>query len=148
MQEMAVRCNINTNQKSDEYRLAQLGYVQELKRIFNKFTTFGLTASMISVLLGVIPLYTYQLSTGGPVVLLWSWIIIGLVTFILVCSLGEIASSYPTMGALYYWSYKLGGTTWGPFSSWTAGWCNLLGQVRHYFSPSYEHTTNLINIFA
>ena len=51
----------------DEMRLAKLGYKQEVKRIFSKWTNFGLAASMISVILGIIPLYTYSLTTGGKV---------------------------------------------------------------------------------
>lgn len=38
---------------------------QEVKRVFGAFTNFGLAASMISVILGIIPLYTYCLQTGG-----------------------------------------------------------------------------------
>jgi hypothetical protein len=49
----------------DEKRLAQLGYTQEVKRIFGGFTNFGLAASMISILLGIVPLYTYSIRSGG-----------------------------------------------------------------------------------
>lgn len=49
----------------DEKRLAQLGYTQEVKRIFGTFTNFGLTASMISILLGIVPLYVFCIQTGG-----------------------------------------------------------------------------------
>jgi len=85
---------------------------QELKRVFGWFSNFGLAASMISVLLGIIPLYSYSLSTGGPAVMFWGWIVIGLVTLILVSSLAEISSAFPTMGALYYWAYQLWTQVW------------------------------------
>ena len=49
----------------DELRLNKLGYKQEVKRIFGWWTNFGLAASMISALLGVIPLYSYSLRNGG-----------------------------------------------------------------------------------
>jgi len=42
---------------------------QEVKRIFSTFTNFGLAASMISVLLGIIPLYSYSLGTGGQAII-------------------------------------------------------------------------------
>lgn len=38
---------------------------KETKRIFGLWSNFGLAASMISVILGVIPLYTYSLAFGG-----------------------------------------------------------------------------------
>lgn len=110
---------------------------QELKRVFGWFSNFGLAASMISVLLGIIPLYSYSLSTGGPAVMFWGWIVIGLVTLILVSSLAEISSAFPTMGALYYWAYQLGGPKYGPFASWMAGWSNLLGQIAGVASGGY-----------
>ena len=49
----------------DELRLSRLGYKQEAKRIFGLWSNFGLAASMISVILGIIPLYTYSLTNGG-----------------------------------------------------------------------------------
>eukprot|EP01038_Epipyxis_sp_PR26KG_P007533 gene7533-10266_t len=121
----------------DERRLAKLGYAQEVKRIFGVFTNFGLAASMISVMLGIIPLYTYSLRTGGPAVMLWTWIIGGIFTFFVVGSLAEICSAFPTMGALYYWSFRLGGDDWGRFSAWTSGWCNLIGQIAGVASGGY-----------
>lgn len=92
---------------------------------------------MISVLLGCIPLYTFELQSGGPAIMFWSWIICGCFSFALVSSLAEICSAYPTMGALYYWSYRLGGEEWGPFASWISGWCNLLGQFAGVASGAY-----------
>jgi amino acid transporter len=77
-------------------------------------------------------------SLSGPVVMLWSWIFIGCFTLLVVFSLGEICCAYPTMGALYYWAYRLGGETWGPFSSWMAGWTNLLGQIAGVASGGYS----------
>ena len=121
----------------DERRLALMGYTQEVKRIFNLFTNFGLTSSMISVLLGVIPLYTYSLRTGGPAIMIWTWLVVGGMSFFIVASLAEISSAYPTMGALYFWAYKLGGDEWGAFSSWMAGWANLLGQIAGVASGGY-----------
>lgn len=55
-------------QTEDEIRLAKLGYTQEVKRIFGTFTNFGLAASMISILLGIVPLYTYSIQTGGQII--------------------------------------------------------------------------------
>ncbi len=39
--------------------------------------------------------------------------------------MGEIASTYPTAGGLYFWASKLGGPGWG----WFTGWFNLIGQI-------------------
>ena len=92
---------------------------------------------MISILLGIIPLYTFSLASGGPAVMFWSWILVGLMTLVLVSSLAEICSAYPTMGALYYWAFRLGGPEWGGFGSWMAGWTNLLGQIAGVASGGF-----------
>lgn len=76
----------------------------------------------------------------------WSWIIIGPFTLILVASLGEICSAYPTMGALYYWAFRLGGPKYGPFWSWTAGWCNMLGQIAGVASGGYSGAQIISNM--
>lgn len=44
----------------------------------------------------------------------------------------------------YYWAYRLGGPKWGPFASWTAGWCNLLGQIAGVASGRYIYVVYLI----
>ena len=44
------------------------------------------------------------------------------------------------MGALYYWSFRLGGpekSQWGPFASWMSGWTNLLGQIAGVASGGF-----------
>ena len=70
--------------------------------------------------------------------MLWSWVLIGSFSLIVVTSLAEICCAYPTMGALYYWAYHLGGNTYGPFFSWMAGWVNLLGQIAGVASGGYS----------
>ena len=101
---------------------------------------------MISVLLGVIPLYTFELETGGPAVMVWTWIIIGPMTLLVVASLGEICSAYPTMGAWYFWAFRLGGKEWGGFASWIAAWCNLLGQIAGVASGGFAGAQVLAEI--
>lgn len=126
-----------TGNDEDERRLRQCGYKQEFRRIFSGFTSFGLTSSMVSILLGCIPLYSYELQSGGSATFIWSWLLIGVMTFSVVCALAEICSVFPTMGALYYWSFVLGGSEWGPFAGWVSGWCNLLGQIAGVASGAY-----------
>ena len=53
------------------------------------------------------------------------WVIGGLFAIVVACSMGQIASAYPTAGGLYHWSSILGGRGWG----WTTAWFNLLGLI-------------------
>ncbi|PIN23707.1 hypothetical protein CDL12_03571 [Handroanthus impetiginosus] len=109
-------------QDSDDSRLNQLGYKQELSRSLSAIANFSVTFSIISILTGITTLYNQGLTFGGPVTMVYGWPIVGLLTFFLGLSLAEICSAYPTSGGLYFWSARLCGNKWGPFASWITGW--------------------------
>ncbi|TPX61376.1 hypothetical protein SpCBS45565_g07288 [Spizellomyces sp. 'palustris'] len=113
----------------DEIRLAKLGYQQNLKRQFSAFQNFGFVLTNASVLIGVIPLYSFALTLGGPVALTWGWLIVASFVMCIGLCMAEICSTYPTAGGLYYWTAKLGGRKYGPVFSWFEAWFNALGQI-------------------
>nr|GMD23494.1 amino-acid permease BAT1 homolog [Ipomoea batatas] len=113
---------------SDHTRLHELGYKQELNRDLSVLSNFAISFSIISVLTGVNTLYSTGLNFGGPVSLVYGWVIAGTFTMFVGLSMAEICSSYPTSGGLYYWSAKLAGQSWAPFASWITGWFNVVGQ--------------------
>ena len=75
-------------------------------------------------------LYNQGLLYGGPVVLVWSWILTGAMTTLVGLAMAELSSAFPVSGGLYFWSFMLAGK-YGPVASWYVGWVNLLGQVGH-----------------
>src|SRR6202453_2404263 len=113
---------------SDEARLHELGYPQELRRRRSGFSNFAVSFTMISILSGCLPLYGYGMNTGGPAIIVWGWPIVGVMTLMVGLSMAEVCSSFPTAGGLYYWSAKLAKRN-GPAWSWFTGWFNFLGQV-------------------
>ncbi|KDP35015.1 hypothetical protein JCGZ_09303 [Jatropha curcas] len=108
--------------ESDNDRLKQLGYKQELSRSLSAISNFSVTFSIVSVITGLTTLYSTGLSFGGPLTMVYGWPIVGLLTSIVGLSMAEICSAYPTSGGLYFWSAKLCGNNWGPFASWLTGW--------------------------
>ncbi|XP_012075713.1 amino-acid permease BAT1 homolog isoform X1 [Jatropha curcas] len=114
--------------ESDNDRLKQLGYKQELSRSLSAISNFSVTFSIVSVITGLTTLYSTGLSFGGPLTMVYGWPIVGLLTSIVGLSMAEICSAYPTSGGLYFWSAKLCGNNWGPFASWLTGWFNIVGQ--------------------
>ncbi len=72
----------------------------------------------------------------GRIVITLGWIIVGFFALLVGMSMGEICSSYPTAGGLYYWSAKLARTK-GPKWAWFTGWFNLLGQIGVIASVDY-----------
>src|SRR4029077_14035336 len=113
---------------TDEQRLHELGYAQELRRRMSGFSNFAVSFTIISILSGCLTLYGYGMNTGGPAIIVWGWPIVGLFTLTVGLAMAEVCSSFPTAGGLYYWSAKLARSN-GPAWSWFTGWFNMLGQV-------------------
>lgn len=112
-------------QSSDEEQLRRLGYAQVLLRDMGGFGSFALSFSIISVLTGAVTLYGHGLRFGGPLEMALGWPLVALLTLPVAASLAELASAYPTAGALYHWSSLLGGRGQGFFTAWL----NTIGQV-------------------
>ena len=113
---------------TDEQRLHELGYAQELLRRMSGFSNFAVSFTIISILSGCLTLYGYGMNTGGPAIIVWGWPIVGIMTLFVGLAMAEVCSSFPTAGGLYYWAAKLApknGAAW----SWFTGWFNFLGQV-------------------
>jgi amino acid transporter len=118
---------------SDEQRLAELGYKQELKRGWSSFSNFAISFSIISVLAGCFTTYGQAWNNGGPIAISLGWPIISIFILMVAFSMSELASAFPTAGGIYYWASKLGGPGWG----WFTGWFNLIGLVAVVASVDY-----------
>src|SRR5690242_16892105 len=97
-------------------------------RRMSGFSNFAVSFTIISILSGCLTLYGFGMLTGGPVVIVWGWPFVGVMTLFVGLAVAEVCSSYPTAGGLYYWSAKLARKN-GPAWSWFTGWFNFLGQV-------------------
>jgi amino acid permease (GABA permease) len=117
-----------TPASEDEKRLHELGYAQELARRMSGFSNFAVSFTIISILSGCLTLYQFGMNTGGPVMIIWGWPIVGAFTLMVGLAMAEVCSSYPTAGGLYYWSAKLARRNAAAWS-WFTGWFNFLGQV-------------------
>jgi amino acid transporter len=109
----------------DRAQLHRLGYAQELYRSMGGFQNFAISFTIISILAGCLTSYYIAFQWGGPVAVTWGWLLVGAFCIIVSLAMGEIASTYPTAGGLYYWASKLGSPAWG----WFTGWFNLVGQI-------------------
>jgi amino acid transporter len=113
----------------DTRDLHEMGYAQELQRSMSRFSNFAISFTIISILSGCLTLYGFGLQHGGPPTMLWGWLLVGTIVIMVALSMGEICSSFPTAGGLYYWAAKLAPGNSAPIWSWFAGWFNLLGEV-------------------
>src|SRR6516225_9629391 len=117
-----------TTAGEDERRLHELGYAQELRRRMSGFSNFAVSFTIISILSGCLTLFWFGMQIGGPVIIVWGWPLVGIMTLFVGLAMAEVCSSFPTAGGLYYWAAKLAPRN-GPAWSWFTGWFNFLGQV-------------------
>src|SRR5688500_2240212 len=113
-----------TAHSDDEGLLHRLGYAQELFRGMGGFRNFAISFTIISILAGCLTSYNIGFEHGGPMWVVYGWLLVGLMATIISLSMAEIASAYPTAGGLYYWASKLGSPGWG----WATGWFNLIAR--------------------
>jgi amino acid transporter len=109
---------------ADAAQLQQLGYAQQLLRDMGGFSNFAVSFSIISILTGAVTLYGHGLRFGGPFVMAAGWPLVAVMTLTVAASLAQLASSFPTAGALYHWAAMLGGPRVGFFTAWF----NTIGQ--------------------
>jgi amino acid transporter len=109
----------------DARELARFGYAQELLRRLGGFSAFAIGFSVISVLTGITSTFGDALASGGPAGLGLGWPLVSVGTMLVAAAMAELASAFPTAGALYHWAALLGGPAWG----WATAMLNLVGQI-------------------
>ncbi|NYV75880.1 amino acid permease [Streptomyces sp. UH6] len=114
---------------SEEQRLEQLGYRQTLSRSMSGRANFGVSFTIISILSGCMTLYGFGMNTGGPVVIMWGWLFVGLMTLFVGLSMAEVCSAYPTSAGLYFWAHRMAPARTAAAWAWFTGWFNTLGQI-------------------
>jgi amino acid transporter len=112
-----------TKTEADD-ELSKLGYAQELARAMGGFSSFAVSFSIISILTGIVTTYGSALAGGGPAALGLGWPLVAVGTMFVALAMAELASAFPTAGALYHWSAILGGPGYG----WFTAALNLVGQ--------------------
>ncbi len=120
-------------ERTDEQRLAELGYKQELSRAWSGFTNFAISFTIISVLAGTFTNFAFAWQNGGPIAASIGWPVLCFFVLMVAFSMAELTSKYPTAGGPYWWAHDLGGKGW----SWMTGWFNIVGLVGIVSSVAY-----------
>ena len=85
---------------------------------------------------------------GGPVVMLWGWPIVCLFTLSVAASMAELASAYPTSGALYYYAYMLAPPRAKVLTCWVTGWVLVLGQAAFSAGNHFTLVSGLSTVLS
>ncbi|PWY92551.1 amino acid permease [Aspergillus heteromorphus CBS 117.55] len=122
---------------SDELLLAQIGYKQELKREFSRWSTISYAISILGILGSVPATFGSPLAAGGPATAVWCWLFGSCMALCIGSSVAELVSAYPTAGGMYFVTKHVVPEAQVPIFSWVQGWCNLLGQTAGVSSVAY-----------
>ncbi|KAJ5709515.1 hypothetical protein N7493_010849 [Penicillium malachiteum] len=133
-----------TIQDDDELLLARIGYKQELRREFSKWSTVSYAISILGVLGSVPATFGSPLAAGGPATAVWCWLIGSCMAMCIGSSVAELVSAYPTAGGMYFVTKHVVPKDQVPIFSWIQGWCNLLGQTAGVSSVAYTVSQMLL----
>ncbi len=97
-------------------------YKQELKRAISPFMSFTLCFTNAAIIPALFLQLEFGLKTGGPIVLVYGWLVVGVFSIIVASVMGEICSTYPVAGSVYYWSGVLAKREKSALFSFTTGW--------------------------
>ncbi|KAL2863617.1 amino acid permease [Aspergillus lucknowensis] len=128
----------------DELLLARIGYKQELRREFSKWSTISYAISILGVLGSVPATFGAPLAAGGPATAVWCWFLGSVMAFCIGSSVAELVSAYPTAGGMYFVTKYVVPADQVPIFSWIQGWCNLLGQTAGVSSVAYTVSQMLL----
>lgn len=78
--------------------LEGLGYKPELSRTRSTAQVAFMSFVLASIPYGLSTTLFYPINGGGPVNIIWGWILVSLIILCVAASLGEITSVYPTAG--------------------------------------------------
>ncbi|KKK21206.1 amino acid permease [Aspergillus rambellii] len=135
---------MTTIPNDDELLLARIGYRQELRREFSKWSTISYAISILGVLGSVPATFGAPLAAGGPATAVWCWFLGSIMALCIGSSVAELVSAYPTAGGMYFVTKYVVPEDQVPIFSWIQGWCNLLGQTAGVSSVAYTVSQMLL----
>ncbi|ARZ71937.1 amino acid permease [Streptomyces albireticuli] len=124
----------------DDATLHAMGYPRKLTRRFRAFDNFAISFTIINIISGIFSSFGFGMGAGGPRVLVFGWIGVSVMVLFVGAAMAEIASAYPTSGALYFSAGKLAKRHRGAWS-WYTGWLNFVGQVGGTAATNYAAAT-------
>ncbi|KDQ08717.1 hypothetical protein BOTBODRAFT_118262 [Botryobasidium botryosum FD-172 SS1] len=129
MEKSETRVRVDAVEQADVELLATLGYKQEFKRAFSALESFGLAFSVFGLVPSIATVMSYPIPNGGPVAMVWGWFVASLFILCIGMSMGELASSQPTSGGLYYWTHSLSSPKYRNVLAWFVGYANTIGSI-------------------
>jgi urea carboxylase system permease len=109
---------------AEQADLARFGYRQELHRRVGSFASFAAGFSFVSILTTVFQLFFLGFGFGGAA-FFWTWPVVFAGQLLVALNFSTLAARFPISGAIFQWSSRLAGQTFG----WFTGWVMIIGQI-------------------
>ncbi|PWY64570.1 GABA permease [Aspergillus eucalypticola CBS 122712] len=114
-----------------------MGEVIPIKKPFSRLTIFALTVVLMSTWEALSSTMSSGLVSGGPVSLIYGFLLAIVGSMATAASLGEMVSMYPTAGGQYHFIAKFAPNKWQNILSWSLGWIGTFGWVSFTASAPY-----------
>ena len=111
----------------EEKVLEDLGYQQELKRSFGLFGMIGFAFSIVTSWTALGGVLIVGVESGGPPVMIYSWIAVSIFGLAVAYSMAEMCSAYPIAGGQYSWVAVISPPKIARGMSWVTGWFMIVG---------------------
>ena len=130
--------------------LAAMGYKAELVRTRSTWHVAFMSFVLASIPYGLATTLYYPLQGGGPVVVVWGWLLVSLIILCVAASLGEITSVYPTAGGVYYQTFMLAPPNFRRVAAYICGWAYVVGNITITLAVQFGTTlffVACVNVF-
>ncbi|KAJ5167803.1 uncharacterized protein N7482_003397 [Penicillium canariense] len=114
---------------SEDVRLEDLGYEQELKRSFGLLSMIGFSFSIVTSWTALSGVFIVGVTAGGPPVMVFSFLGVSLLTLAVAIPMAEMCSMYPVAGGQYSWVAALTPPRFARGLSYATGWFMLIGLL-------------------
>ncbi len=113
---------------TDEERLRELGYDQELRRGLDVLGSVAMGFATISPVVGLYAVLLVGNTVAGPA---WVWVLpVCLVgQCLLIAVYAELAADFPLSGGPYQWARRLIGPGYGWYTGWLSIWSYLVANT-------------------
>ncbi|MGW0085998.1 amino acid permease [Streptomyces sp. NPDC003393] len=96
--------------------------------------------TIINIIPGIFSSFGFGMNAGGPRILVFGWIGVSVMVLFIGAAMAEVASAFPTSGALYFSAGKRARRHKGAWS-WFTGWLNFVGQAGGTAATGYAAAT-------
>ncbi len=125
---MSLEKKVFNDDVQEETVLENLGYQQELKRSFGLLGMVGFSFSIVTSWTALGGVLIVGVESGGPPVMIYSWIGVSILTLAVAYSMAEMCSAYPVAGGQYSWVAVLAPPKVARGMSWITGWFMITGM--------------------